>query len=520
MSPPWDALDAALASIGRSFGHDVARDLEAEGARDVADLLRGAIAGHPRGAGGKAAEAAWARLRSDAGWPSFAWRECYVIGQLRDAAEAGQAAADPSTAAADDASPGSGPAPPPRDATTRAILARRAMLAVDMTHIMGAPAELVHPFARAVEALARDLDDDGRRPTMTTTSRDDDDDDAARDAPAPPLFIPDVLPPGRAPAIDPAHALERAEEGLAPKAFKRRYFNQDKPAALGALGAAWPATRKWRDLAWLRETHGHRNVPLEVGAFGDEKNWREEVVTLRRFIDAYLAPGLAEERAAAGEERRGEPGAPHSPGAREGLLERGERGSPLRFAPSEVAYLAQHQLFDQIPDLLADFDAPDLLRGVGSGGALRTNAWIGTAGTVTPLHFDSDDNLLGQIAGYKFVRLYAESDTPYLYRGDPGSDGAYEEGRARGGGGEGGEEARGGDGKDGGGDGRRRKRRDAQGNFSRVDAEAPDLDAFPLFRRATHMDVVLGPGEFVYVPARCWHYVRALTTSVSVNFSF
>ena len=111
-SPPWDALDAALASIGRSFGHDVARDLEAEGARDVADLLRGAIAGHPRGAGGKAAEAAWARLRSDAGWPSFAWRECYVIGQLRDAAEAGQAAADPSTAAADDASPGSGPAPP------------------------------------------------------------------------------------------------------------------------------------------------------------------------------------------------------------------------------------------------------------------------------------------------------------------------------------------------------------------------------------------------------------------------
>ena len=81
-------------------------------------------------------------------------------GQLRDAAEAGQAAADPSTAAADDASPGSGPAPPPRDATPRAILARRAMLAVDMTHIMGAPAELVHPFARAVEALARDLDDD------------------------------------------------------------------------------------------------------------------------------------------------------------------------------------------------------------------------------------------------------------------------------------------------------------------------------------------------------------------------
>ena len=182
-----------------------------------------------------------------------------------------------------------------------------------------------------------------------------------------------------------------------------------------------------------------------------------------------------------------------------------------------MAYLAQHQLFDQIPDLLADFDAPDLLRGVGSGGALRTNAWIGTAGTVTPLHFDSDDNLLGQIAGYKFVRLYAESDTPYLYRGDPGSDEAYEEGRARGGGGGGRREAATGRtaaGTGGGGGGGTRR------GTSVASREAPDLDAFPLFRRATHMDVVLGPGEFVYVPARCWHYVRALTTSVSVNFSF
>ena len=63
-------------------------------------------------------------------------------------------------------------------------------------------------------------------------------------------------------------------------------------------------------------------------------------------------------------------------------------------------------------------------------------------------------------------------------------------------------------------------RRDAQGNISRVDVERPDLERFPLFAKATHMDVVLGPGEFIYIPARCWHYVRALTTSVSLNFLF
>ena len=52
----------------------------------------------------------------------------------------------------------------------------------------------------------------------------------------------------------------------------------------------------------------------------------------------------------------------------------------------------------------------------GAGQLERVNAWIGTAGTVTPCHFDSYDNLLGQVAGFKFIRLYLEADTPYLYR--------------------------------------------------------------------------------------------------------
>ena len=63
-----------------------------------------------------------------------AWRECYVIGQLREATEAGEQAAalEGSTRAAE------------RDA-----LLRRAMLAADMAHVMGAPGETARPFARA-----------------------------------------------------------------------------------------------------------------------------------------------------------------------------------------------------------------------------------------------------------------------------------------------------------------------------------------------------------------------------------
>ena len=62
--------------------------------------------------------------------------------------------------------------------------------------------------------------------------------------------------------------------------------------------------------------------------------------------------------------------------------------------------------------------------------------------------------------------------------------------------------------------------RHSLGNFSAVDVENPDLKRFPDFARAKALDVVLGPGDFVFIPARCWHYVRSLTASISLNFWF
>lgn len=66
----------------------------------------------------------------------------------------------------------------------------------------------------------------------------------------------------------------------------------------------------------------------------------------------------------------------------------------------------------------------------------------------------------------------------------------------------------------------KKKFRNAQGNISRVDVEAPDLEKFPEFAKATPMDVILGPGDFIYIPSRTWHYVRSLTVSCSLNFLF
>ena len=477
MSPPWDDLRSALAGMGESFGADAVRDLQAEGCADAADALVGAIAGDP-GAGARAAAIAWARLKTGVGWTTPAWRECYVIGQLREAADAGEQAAalEGSTRAAE------------RDA-----LLRRAMLAADMAHVMGAPGETARPFARAVETfLKREANEESG---------------AVEQLP----MIPDALPAGVAPSIDPAHALER-RDALTRKEFKLEFFNKDKPVALGAVGSRWPALAKWRDLGWLKKQHGHRNVPLEVGAF-DDAAWHEEVKSLGSFVDEFLAPSA---RADAAERSDGSSvlAAPES-------FDAAESNKRRRTNDGNVAYLAQHQLFEQIPDLLADFDAPEVCDAF--GGADRVNAWIGTRGTVTPCHFDSYDNVLGQVAGFKFVRLYHEKDAPFMYR----HAGAWETNRTWPGS-QTENEAKTADDRaldrrattiecDVGGT---LRARGAQGNISRVDVERPDHEKFPLFANARHMDVVLGPGEFVYIPARCWHYVRALTTSVSLNFLF
>ena len=411
----WDDLRATLAGMGDAFGNDAADELEAEGDADAARALRGAIKGEPRGAGRTAAEAAWARLQTGVGWTISAWRECYVLGQLREATETGErAAALPAgssaaqttttkTIVADSAGEGDGGDSAEKETVEtdteggREALLRRAMLAIDMAHIMGGPGEVVQQFGRVVEALVREGQNKNPSSSAASVEEEEMKGPPLKMAGGTPLLIPDVLPAAVAVTVDPAHALERAE-GLTNREFKRGYFNTDKPVALGNLGGAWPAVSKWRDLAWFRDRHGHRNVPLEVGAYDDTSNWREEVMLFSRFIDEYLLPGLADEldpptpTMTAGEEvETGGGGGESKSESKSGGAVGGKSTS------KGVAYLAQHQLFEQLPSLLRDFDPPPVCDV--AGGLQRVNAWVGTAGTVTPCHFDSYDNLLGQVAG-------------------------------------------------------------------------------------------------------------------------
>lgn len=103
--------------------------------------------------------------------------------------------------------------------------------------------------------------------------------------------------------------------------------------------------------------------------------------------------------------------------------------------------------------------------------------WVGPAATVTPLHCDYDDNIFAQIWGSKRIFLAPPHHDAFLYA------------------------------------------REASAMLfgSPFDPEAPDYERFPLARQAAVIEVLVQPGQMLYVPAGWYHQVRALTFSLSSN---
>ena len=249
--------------------------------------------------------------------------------------------------------------------------------------------------------------------------------------------------------------------------FYRDAMSSGTPTTFPGMAEHWPARRLWSDPAYLRRVAGLRAVPVEIGEHYLHEEWRQALMPLGTFLDEHVKPGRRARRDAAN--------------AADGV---------------RTGYLAQHELFDQIPALRRDVLTPDYCAlvpggggedgdgdagtGTGAGTGTRTHAWLGPAGTVSPLHTDPCHNLLTQVLGRKYVRLYAPSHSAAMYPR------------------------------------REAKQRNSSAVDPRRDPDALDA-AFPLFGRAPYVDCVLEPGDTLYVPPKWWHYVQSLTSSFSVS---
>lgn len=250
------------------------------------------------------------------------------------------------------------------------------------------------------------------------------------------------------------------------KAFERHLDKAVPHVITGAL-RHWPALhdRPWSDPSYLMDKTlgGRRLVPVELGRSYTDEGWGQKIITFGEFMDTYI------------------------------LDPQGEH----------LGYLAQHDLFAQIPSLRSDISVPDLCYTDpppppdGSFVAKKKiphleepllNAWFGPAGTISPLHTDPYHNILCQVVGKKYVRLYSPDQSEKLYpRGiEDGID---------------------------------------MSNTSRVPLEQvemnleDDIDGeFGQFAKATYVETILNEGESLYIPVGWWHYVRSLTVSFSVSF--
>ncbi|KAI7333804.1 Clavaminate synthase-like protein [Hortaea werneckii] len=251
-----------------------------------------------------------------------------------------------------------------------------------------------------------------------------------------------------------------------------------QPLVIPKVTRHWRASKLWRSPRYLMEhtLGGRRLVPIELGKLYTDKDWSQRLMSFAEFTKKCLLPS----------------------------------------SPREVGYLAQTDLFDLIPALKADIMTPDYCwstpppstdeatlktAGLSSAPSLSepiVNVWLGPSGTRTPLHTDPYHNILCQVVGFKYVRLYAPHETPKLYPFGVDEKGINME------------------------------------NTSQVDISAHvacllgrNVDAkelgevdreFPKFKEAQYQEVILSPGDCLYVPLGWWHYVESLTTSSSVSF--
>ncbi|KAL6655347.1 hypothetical protein ACP70R_006173 [Stipagrostis hirtigluma subsp. patula] len=248
--------------------------------------------------------------------------------------------------------------------------------------------------------------------------------------------------------------------------FICNYFLRQSPVIISGCIDDWPARTKWKDIKYLKKIAGDRTVPVECAILRNVvqlvlsvwksqhyfalafetldvgKNylcneWKQELITFSQFLERMWSTDC----------------------------------------PSKLTYLAQHPLFEQIKELSEDIIVPDYC--YAGGGELQSlNAWFGPHGTVTPLHHDPHHNILAQVLGRKYIRLYPASISEDLY---PHTETMLS-------------------------------------NTSQVDLDNMNLKEFPKAENLEFMDCILEEGDLLYIPPKWWHYVRSLSISFSVSF--
>ncbi|PGH37052.1 hypothetical protein GX50_00035 [[Emmonsia] crescens] len=383
------------------------------------------------------------------------------------------------------------------------------------------------------------------------------------------LITPSLFPPDIAPAPRLEHPIRRV---AAPsfEQFTEHMNNIRTPLVVTDAVNHWPAlsTRPWssRDYWAQRTFDGRRLVPVEVGRSYTDEGWGQRIMPFGEFVRDYMwRTGRSDNGGGDGKENGGD----NDHAANSGDSEDGGGG--------QTGYMAQHDLLAQIPALRNDICIPDycyadppgpepgtplhdkrirdrLARDKDGqskkGGRSRLgdqeqdqnqagesadnrddksgvddiisdpiiNTWIGPSWTISPLHHDPYHNILVQVVGQKYIRLYSpHTPASKIYpRGmevvNPSSSPKQRQQQAD---------------KESVTQTPTQDQQIDMSNTSQVDLAAIELSPaefetwesmWPGFSDAEYVETVLKEGECLYIPVGWWHYVRGLQAGISVSF--
>ncbi|KAH7316198.1 hypothetical protein KP509_21G082400 [Ceratopteris richardii] len=177
--------------------------------------------------------------------------------------------------------------------------------------------------------------------------------------------------------------------------FIRDWFQPQFPVVIESAMENWKA-RSWT-LDTLIKKFGQTTVHIELSRWHkEEKRWAD-------FRDLYKDKALAPKE---------EIFIPQYPILLEDFINIFLRDYEDQTAPVK-GYLAQQQLLNDLPELAEGIEDPEYAN-IGSG-IYQRNVWLGPAGTITPLHRDPYHNVLAQVWGSKYIRVYAPTETEKLY---------------------------------------------------------------------------------------------------------
>lgn len=288
----------------------------------------------------------------------------------------------------------------------------------------------------------------------------------------------------------------------------RSWMNDTRePVLLEGILDHWPGLVSWTRVSyWLNQTFcGRRLVPIETGRSYVDNEWGQKIIPFGKFLNEYI---LA------------------SPGQ-----------------SNESGYLAQHDLFRQIPALHAAVSTPDYCYldapppeqgtplasreqsapkatshpntlphpSVGEDEAndvdseVHKNIWFGPAWTISPLHHDPYHNILCQVVGTKYVRLYSPHVSGKLQAMSATEPAPHLDLSSA--------------------DSRKSEPNIDMSNTSKVDIAAmemsPDEDwdeVYPGISKVPYFECVLSAGQALYIPVGWWHYVRSCSVGISVSY--